>query len=115
MSNIRNIVTSAVSNAGYSDALSSYGFVVDRVVEALEQKAENVADFLVREGRDLGATEEQVKEILVQSGLIEPEPEPEPEVEAESDDTPAWAQRFIEVFSNRLDRLEGVARERGLL
>lgn len=71
--NIRSAVDTAISQQ-IGRVPAGYERVVEAVKVAMEGLAEQVADSLMESGKALGATEQQVRDALVDSGLIEDEP-----------------------------------------
>lgn len=74
MSSIRNTIAEALGND--ESVLRSYSQYIDDAVEALEDREENALAVIDRLGQALGASEEDINDILVAAGLREPTPEP---------------------------------------
>lgn len=114
--NIREVVESTISDAGYASALSGYTTLVDAVVEAVETAISDTTLGLLEQAVRAGVVgEETGRQYGERAGLIQPEPEPEPEVvetsaSTEGESVPAWAQTLID----RFDRIEAAARRQGL-
>jgi hypothetical protein len=105
MSNdVRTTTTTALSNQG----LSSYGRQAEPIISILEEREFGIADALIEFGVGAGMPETQVRDALVEAGLgVRPEPEPEPVASnGNSGDSD---------LLRRVERLEQVARSRGLL
>jgi hypothetical protein len=75
MSIVRNTVTEVVRSKHGSVSLGMYQPTVEAVIEALEDGLNTAVATLIEQGRNLGASEAQVRDILAQAGLIEDEPE----------------------------------------
>lgn len=82
---------------------------VDDVIAAVEGLAEQVAEALVEKGVEMGGSETDIRNLLVEVGLVE-EPDATPEETAADEATPAWAERLI----GRIDALEAAARRAGV-
>lgn len=83
--NIKSVVDAAIAESGVR---LPYGAqpVVDKVVEALSVKAEEIADSLRVSAQGMGARSAAVEEALVNSGLVVPTPEPVNEAPASDED-----------------------------
>lgn len=87
---------------------SGYTGRVDAVIAAVEGLAEQVASALVTKGVEMGGNEGDIRDLLVEVGLVEETPEPE--AASGDDETPAWAERLV----SRIDALEAAARRAGV-
>lgn len=103
-STIADTVRSAAGNvpAGYTDK-------VDAVIAAVEGLAEQVASALVAKGQEMGASESDLNDLMVEVGLRSA-PEPEPEAEASTTDS---AEGVAEL-RQRIERLERAAQRAGV-
>ncbi len=72
MTNITETVQSALTASGNGQYFS----YAAPVIEALEQREANAVGYLTRFAVTQGMDEDQVNDVLVQAGLVEPTPEP---------------------------------------
>jgi hypothetical protein len=72
LSTIRNTIEQALP----SHIASSYRSYIDTVEAALAEREQDALQVIREQGVALGASEAQVEDVLIASGLVEPTPEP---------------------------------------
>lgn len=85
---VQNFVNAAIetaaveNNVGYIRTDRNYQAVASSVIDAVAEQGDKVADAIRSKGQEVGLSESEVENFLIQVGLAdEPEPEPTPEPE----------------------------------
>jgi hypothetical protein len=109
MTNITETVQSALTSAGYGQ----YASYAAPVIEALEQREENAVAVLREKGMALGASEDQIDEVLTEAGLIEPTPEADFTLVGQDEDSLSLTAQVAHL-AGVVERLVQAAASRGL-
>jgi len=109
MSTVREVVTEAMQENGLGEHVSRAGSVINTLVE----RDAEIAERLIEEGTEMGASEQAVRDLLVEVGLI-----PAPVLEAVSsnghgESTDDEVMAMLRGIRSDLDSLKSFARRNG--
>lgn len=105
--NVRETILSALPREAQAGQYSQY---VNAAVSAMERRDSEIADSIRQTATQAGVNREQVEAALRESGLVA-QPEPQAVTGSSDGDIAATVARLAAT----VERLEGVARSRGLI
>jgi hypothetical protein len=106
MSSARSTIESVLE----AHIVRQYPNYVDPVVRAFEDRDADICESLRQQGVALGAREEDIEQVLVQAGLVEPAPEPEA-VNAEPQSVEAMIASVLDQQRQIMERLDSASRQ----
>ena len=109
MSNIRETVQTALTEAGHGQYMS----YAEGVIAALEAREEQMAESLVAFAESQGLSNAQAWTALEEAGFTAPQPEPEPVVESNGEVDLTALARSIDTLARKVDDLATFAGRHG--
>lgn len=107
MSNVRDLIVETMNERG----MRQYVGQAAPVIEAIEARDSEIAETLLTEGRNLGAREDQVRDLLIEVGLMS---RPTP-VSVSNGTSAGGDEDRLARMERNIEALLEVARSRGLM
>lgn len=93
ISSVQDIVNDIVSNRLGASTVRPYQSTVQAVIDAIAERDNAIAEFLLTKAEEMNLSEQRVRPVLVEAGLL---PEPVAELRAvEDEDMPEWAKQIM--------------------